>query len=40
MFQGVHGLDDAKTKNPENFADDLREAQSQVYVCNYRYKAF
>ena len=36
MFQGVHGMDEARSRDPETFSDEMQQARDQVYVCNYR----
>jgi len=36
VLQGFHGLDDARQKNPDAYAEEISRAQDQVYVCNYR----
>lgn len=36
VLQGVHGLDEARQKNPESYAEAISKSQDQVYVCNYR----
>jgi len=37
VFQGIHGMNRMQHQDSQDFAEQMRKSEDQVYVCNYRF---